>query len=302
MSPRAWIELIVLSFIWGGTFLSVRIALDDLGPLWVVAHRVFWAAVILWAVVLATGGRVPLTARVWIGFLGMGLLNNVFPFTLQAWGQLHIESGLTSILNAGTAIWGALVAALFLADERLTLRKSVGVLVGFFGVATAIGLSNLMAFDLRSLGQLAVVLSTISYAFAGVWGRRMLGRLSPVVSAAGMLLMSSVTMIPIAWVVEGPLVLTLAADTILALAYVTVVATAGAYLLYYRVLGMAGSSNVMLCTLLIAPVAIVLGALFLGEDLAPRAFWGFGILALGLLILNGTVPLPGDAKRAAQKG
>ena len=292
ISSGAWGLLALLSLLWGGTFLSVRVALDELGPLTVVAHRVGWAALVLWLVVFLRRVPVPLTLRAIVGFLGMGLLNNAIPFTLQAWGQLYIESGLTAILNAGTAIWGVLIAAVFFADERLTLRKLVGVSLGFFGVATAIGLSSLASFDLRSLGQLAVVASTISYAFAGVWARKMMNGLSPMVQAAGMLTGSSLMMIPLAWMLEGPLTLSMSAATWGGIGYVTLFATAGAYLLYYRVLDLAGSGNLMLCTLLIAPVAIVLGTVFLGEALKPQAILGFALLALGLLILNGTLRLP----------
>lgn len=291
MTPRAWAELALLSLIWGGVFLSVRVALDEIGPLTIVAHRVGWACLVLWSVVLAAGLSVPLTGRVLVGFLGMGLLNNALPFTLQAWGQLHIESGLTAILNAGTAIWGVLIASIFLADERLSLRKTLGVAIGFLGVVTAIGFANLASFDLRSLGQLAVVASTISYAFAGVWARRYLAGLNPLVQSAGMLTASTLTMVPLAWSVEGPITFALSGGTWAAIGYVTVIATAGAYILYYRVLGMAGAGNLMLCTLLIAPVAIILGALALGEALPLRALIGFAILALGLLILAGRVPL-----------
>ena len=287
ISGRAWGELVLLGAIWGVSFLSIRVALDEIGPLTSVAHRTFWAMLVLWAVVLIMRLPIPKDRRVWFGFLGMGLLNNVIPFALMAWGQLHISSGLTSILNATTAIFGVLVAALFSADERLTLRKTLGVLIGFFGVATAIGLDFLRNFDLSSLAQLAVLLGTVSYAFASVWARTRLSGLSPQVAAAGMLTGASVITLPLAWIVEGPINLSLQPDTTLAIAYYTLIATAGAYLLYYRVLAMAGSGNLMLVTLLVPPVAITLGAWILDEALGPNAYLGFALLALGLVILDG---------------
>ena len=287
ISGRAWGELVLLGAIWGVSFLSIRVALDEIGPLTSVAHRTFWAMLVLWAVVLIMRLPIPKDRRVWFGFLGMGLLNNVIPFALMAWGQLHISSGLTSILNATTAIFGVLVAALFFADERLTLRKTLGVLIGFFGVATAIGLDFLRNFDLSSLAQLAVLLGTVSYAFASVWARTRLSGLSPQVAAAGMLTGASVITLPLAWIVEGPISLSLQPDTTLAIAYYTLIATAGAYLLYYRVLAMAGSGNLMLVTLLVPPVAITLGAWILDEALGPNAYLGFALLALGLVILDG---------------
>jgi drug/metabolite transporter (DMT)-like permease len=287
ISAQAWVFLLVLSVIWGGSFLSVRVALDEIGPLTAVAHRTGWAMLILWVYVGFRRMTVPRGLKIWAAFLVMGILNNVIPFSLMAWGQLHIETGLTSILNASTAIFGVIAAAVFFADERLTLRKGIGVTIGFFGVATAIGLSSLAHFDLRSLGQLAVIGGTMSYALAGVWARKTLGHLPPQIAAAGMVTGSSLVMIPAAWFIEGPISLSLEPRTWIAIGYYAVIATALAYLLYYRVLQMAGSGNLMLCTLMVAPVAIVLGAVVLNEALPLRAYVGFGLLALGLVILDG---------------
>ena len=286
LSPRAWSELLLLSLIWGASFLSIRVALDELAPLTTVAHRVFWAALILWAYVALRRLPVPRDPRVWAAFLIMGILNNVIPFTLMAWGQLHIETGLTSILNAATAIFGVLVASLVFADERLTARRAIGVLLGFAGVVTAIGPDALRSFDLRALGQLAVLAGTLSYAFAGAFARSHLAGLPPQVAAAGMLTGSSLILLPAAMLIDGPIRFDLDPRTWAAIGYYAVFATALAYLLYYRVLAMAGSGNLMLCTLLIPPVAIVLGALVLGEALPARAYAGFAVLGAGLVILN----------------
>lgn len=287
ISARAWGLMALLAVLWGAVFLSVRIALDEIPPMTVVAHRVGWASVVLWAYVFARRMPLPRGARVWIGFAGMGLLNNVIPFSLMAWGQLYIPSGLTSIFNATTAIFGVLVASLLLADERLTRRKAIGVVIGFAGVVMAIGADSLREFDITSLAQLAVLAGTLSYAFAGVWARKMLGGLAPQVAAAGMLTASTLIMVPLAWYFEGPIRLDLTPRTLMALAYASLGATALAYLLYYRVLTLAGSGNLMLVTLLIAPIAIVLGALVLGETLPPNAYSGFALLALGLVIIDG---------------
>lgn len=287
LSAQAWIELLLLAAIWGGIFLANRIALDEIPVFTLVAHRVFWAALILWAVVLIRRLPIPTSATVWFAFLVMGLLNNIVPFALLNWAQLTIESGLTSIFNATTAIFGVLVAALLLPDERLTARKAIGVSLGFLGVATAIGLDNLTDLNPRSLAQLAAVAATLSYAFAGVWARKRLAGQPPQIAAAGMLTGSTVVAIPLAIAIDGPITLSLQTDTWIAITYCASIATAGAYLLYYRVLDMAGSGNLMLVTLLIPPFAIVLGAVVLGETLAPRAFVGFALLALGLVVLDG---------------
>ena len=288
ISPRAWAELILLSAIWGGSFLAIRTALDEIPFVTSVAYRVAIAAAALWTVALIRRAPLGITRAHLVGFLGMGVLNNVIPFTLMAWGQLHIESGLTSILNATTAIFGVLVAAIFLADERLTPRKLIGVGIGFMGVATAIGLGTLMQFDLRSLAQVAVVTGTLSYALAGVWARHWLAGLSPLVAAAGMLSGASLVMIPAALFLDG-VVVPQNPITWAAILYYALIATAFAYMLYFRVLGMAGSGNLMLCTLMVPPVAITLGAWIRDETLDPNAYAGFAALALGLVTLDGRV-------------
>ncbi|MXQ07102.1 EamA family transporter [Alphaproteobacteria bacterium GH1-50] len=289
--------MIGLALIWGGSFLAIRIALDEIPVFSSVAHRVLWAALALWLVVLVLRQPVPRDLRIWGAFLVMGCLNNVIPFSLMAWGQLHIETGLTAILNAATAIWGVLVAAAVFADERLTTRRLIGVLTGFLGVSVAIGLDAFASFDLASLAQLAVIGGTVSYALAGSWARARLKGISPVVSAAGMLTGSSLIMLPLARAMDGPLPLAMAPDTLAAVAYYALMSTALAYLLYYRILAAAGAGNLLLVTLMIAPVAIVLGAVVRGEALGANAYLGFALLALGLLILNGRLGHVGRKSR-----
>ncbi len=289
VSTRAWIEMALLAGIWGASFLSIKVGLDELPFLTLVTHRVVWACLILWAYVLIRRLPVPGNWRIWGAFLVMGLLNNVIPFALMAWGQQFIETGLTSIFNAGTAIFGVLVAALVFADERLTPRKAIGVLVAFLGVAVAIGLDSFRAFDIRSLAQLAVIGGTLSYAFAAAWARKTMQGLSPQVSAAGMLTGSSLILLPAAILIDGVPQIPALPQTYAAIAYFSIIGTALAYLLYYRVLASAGSGNTMLVTLMIPPVAIALGAWVLDERLAPEAFVGFALLGLGLLILDGRI-------------
>lgn len=277
----------MLAALWGAVFFTNRIALNEIGPITLVAHRTFWAALLLWALILMRGITFPKGARLWGAFLIMGLLNNLIPFSLLNFAQLTIESGLASIFNAATAFFGVLLAALFLPDERLTWAKALGVAIGFLGVATAIGLNHLITFDPRSLAQIAALLATLSYGFAGIWARKHLAGCSPTVAAAGMLTCSALMSLPLAHVVEAPLSLQLTASTWASIAYGAALGTAGAYLLYYRLLAAAGSGNLLLVTLLVPPFAILLGTFFLGETLHPRAFAGFALLALGLLVLDG---------------
>lgn len=287
LSTRAWFELFLLGLIWGGSFLAIRTALDEIGPLTSVLFRTGLAAALLWPIAWIRGYRVPKGAAIWGSFLGMGLLNNVVPFSLMAWGQLHIPSGLTSILNATTAIFGVLVAAAVFADERLTPRKMIGVGLGFSGVIVAIGPAALLKFNLTSTAQLAVIAGTFSYACAGAWARKRLSGLPPLIAAVGMLSTSTLIMAPLAVAVEGAPNLTMGAATWAGILYYAVFATALAYLLYYRVLAMAGAGNLMLVTLIIPPTAIMLGAWVRSEDLSAQAYAGFVLLALGLVVLDG---------------
>lgn len=287
MSGRAWLELILLSCLWGGTFFSVAIALDEIGPMTAVLHRVGWAALVLWAVVLIRRHRIPLGLRDWSAFLVMGCLNNVIPFSLMSWGQTQIETGLVSIFNAMTAIFGVLVAAMLLRDERLTPRRGIGVALGFAGVVAITGIDRLGALDPRSLGQYAVLAGTVSYAFASVWGKLRLRGHPPELAAAGMLTGSTILMLPLVLWTEGVPQLALSTPTWVAIGYYAGFATAVAYLLYYRVLAMAGAGNLMLCTLMIPAIAILLGWAFLDETLEPRAYWGLSLIAGGLLVIDG---------------
>jgi len=287
MSTRAWAELVLLSTIWGGVFFALAVAQREIGTLTAVLHRVGWASVLLWLVVAWRGLPVPRQAATWGALLVMGCLNNVIPFCLITWGQTQIGTGLASIFNAMTAVFAVLVAALCLADEPLTGRRVAGVLLGFAGVVVIKGPERLLAFDPQALGAWAVLAGAFSYALAGAWGKRHLRGQPPLVAAAGMLTGSTLMMIPLALAVDGVPTLSLKADTWAAIGYFSVVATSGAYLLYCRVLGMAGAGNLLLCTLIIPPVALFLAVAVLGERLEPQAIAGFALIAAGLAVIDG---------------
>ena len=286
---RAWAELLLLGCIWGASFLSHRIALAEMGFLSIVAFRVTGATLVLWSVVRLRGLPVPRAPKIWASFLAVGALNTALPFSLIVWGQQRIDSGLAGILNASTALFGVVVASLFFADERLTLRRGIGVGLGFCGVAMALGLDRMAGFDPSSLSQLALLGSSLCYAFGGSFARRALHGVAPEVSSAGMLAGAAVVMVPIALWNEGLPSPDHGPQVWGALIYLAVVSTALADLLYYRVLAQAGAGNLSLSTLIVAPVAIVLGAIVFDENLGLNAYAGFGLLALGLMVLDGRV-------------
>lgn len=286
MSPLAWVLMAILALIWGGSFVANRAALTEVPVLTVVALRVSFAAALMWAWVAFRGLPLPRNRRLWQSFAVMGLLNSALPFSLIVWGQRHIDSGLAAILNASTAIFGVLIAALVFSDERLTPRKALGVTVGFGGVVVTIGPAALTHLDLTSLAQLAVLAASLSYAVAGSYSRTRIRGLTPEVAAAGMLTCASLWILPTALVHDGIPSFGWSGEAWAGLLFLSVAASALAYLLNYRILALAGAGNLSLVTLLLAPVAIVLGWAIYGEALGPRVLAGFAVLASGLLLLN----------------
>ena len=287
MDLNSTILLLLLAAVWGGSFFFAEIALREVPPLTITLHRVFWAVPVLALIVRLRKIVVPRSIRVWGAYLVMGALNNAIPFSLIFWGQTQIESGLASILNGTTAMFGAVVAGLLLVDEPLTTKKIVGAGLGIVGVAFIMGPDVLTGFNPSNLAQLAVIGGALSYAFASVWGKTTLAGQPPLMNALGMLLGSTVLMIPIVFVVDGPPQLALSADVWGALLGVAVLSTALAYFLYFAILEKAGAANLMLVTLLIPPFAIGLGVLFLDERMAPEAWIGFAIIALGFAVTDG---------------
>ncbi len=287
MDLTAWAMLLLLALVWGGSFFFAEIALRALSPLSITLHRVVWAVPVLWLVVRFKGYPLPRDPRIWGAYLVMGVLNNAIPFSLIFWGQTHISSGLASILNATTAMIGAVVAGIVLRDEPLTQNKVVGALAALFGVAVIVGPSALFEFSLVDLAQLAVLGATVSYAFAGVWARLALSGQPALVNALGMLMGSSILMVPIVISADGVPELNFPGETWAAVLGLSLMSTAFAYVLYFAILARAGAANLLLVTLLIPPVAITLGHLFLGEVINANAWSGFFVIALGFAITDG---------------
>ncbi len=286
MTGRDWGLLILLSLLWGGAFFFSKIAVGAIGPLTTAACRVSLAALVLLAVVRLGGHRMPTGAAALGAFLVMGMLNNAIPFTLIFWGQTHIDSSLAAILNAMTPVFAVLIAHVATRDEALTPAKGLGVAVALGGVILLIGPAALGGLTAAGWGMLAVLAAGVSYACAGIYGRRFKD-LPVQVAAAGMLCGSSVLLIPTAVVVERPWVFDPGAVQVAAVVGLALLSTALAYLLYFRILQSAGATNVALVTFLIPVSALALGVLILGERLEPLAFGGMALIFAGLGIIDG---------------
>ena len=281
------ILLTLLALIWGGSFFLAAVVLKEVPPITVALFRVVGALPALALFVWFKGVSLPRNLKVWSAYLVMGALNNAIPFSLIFWSQTQITSGLTSILNGAKGVTGVIVAGLLLHDERLTAHKLIGVVIGFFGVALTIGLDAMRSFDIQSLAPLAVLLAGLSYSLAGVWAKLRLSGQAPEMNALGMIMGSSLLLIPTALWLDGPPSLELMASTWTALLVLAVLCTSVPYLLYFNILKRAGSGNLMLVTLLIPPIAIGLGVIFLKESLQGTALMGFALIALGLTIIDG---------------
>lgn len=289
MTARDWTLLLILSLLWGGSFFFTAIAVREIPPLTLVLCRVGIAAPALFVCLKLAGTRIPLSRAALGAFFGMGVLNNLVPFTLLFWAQTSITSGLASILNATTPIFSMLVAHFMLADEKMAPNKMAGVLAGITGVAVLIGGNALGGIDTSTLCIIACLGAALSYGFASVFGRRFraLG-IPPGAGALGQLGASTLMMLPIALAIDMPWRLPMpGTGALLATLGLALASTALAYLIYFRLLATAGAVNAALVTLLIPPSAILLGSGFLGEGLEPRHLAGMGLIGIGLLAVDG---------------
>ena len=290
VSPFAWALILSLALLWGGSYFLTGFVLLELPPLTVAALRIGIAAVLLHLLRPVLGFDLPWTAAVWTPFLVMGLLNNAIPFSLIAWSQTEIASGLASILNATTPMLTALVAHALTRNEKLTPVKVLGIAAGFIGVVVLIGGDALVqALSGSVLGQMACLGAALSYAFAAVFGRRFAAMgVKPITIAAGQLTCGGLLLLPVALWVEQPWTLAaVSAETWGAMFCIAALSTALAYIIYFRILALAGAVNSLLVTFLMPPVAIVLGAVFLGERLAGSDFAGMALILAGLACIDG---------------
>jgi drug/metabolite transporter (DMT)-like permease len=286
---RVWIWLLALSVLWGGSFFFSKVALGELDPFTVVFGRVALAALALNIALAATTTSLFSWQAPWRAFFAMGFVNNALPFSLIFWGQTEIASGLASILNATTPLFTLVVAHLLTEDEKIDRTKIAALIAGLAGVTMLIG-PDLLLGGSNYWGQLACLGAAVSYAFAGVYGRRFRAMgIAPMEAAAGQVTASAVLILPIMLLIEGPWALPAApSPTVwLALAGLALLSTALAYVLYFRILAVAGATNLLLVTFLIPVTAILLGAIVLGERLQPRQFGGMALIGVGLAVIDG---------------
>jgi len=289
MTLPEWGMLLALATVWGGSFFFNSIAVQELPVFTVVLSRVALAAILLLAILRLRAERMPRDRHVWAAFFGMGLLNNAIPFSLIVWGQQHVASGVASILNASTPLFTVLFAHFLTRDERMTRGKLAGVLIGFVGVSVMIGTEALRDVGVHVAAQVMCLAGAVAYAFAGIYGRRFRAMgISPMTTATGQVVASSLVLLPLVLVIDRPWALAAPGLTAIgALIGVAAISTALAYVLYFRILVTAGATNLLLVTFLIPVSAILLGTLFLGEVLLARHVAGMALIGAGLAAIDG---------------
>ncbi len=302
-NKQAWIGFGILSLVWGSSYFFIRIGVEQLPPFQLVFIRTAIAAVGLNLVIYARGKRLPTDWPSMRDLLVLGILNTVLPFALITWGEVQIESSLASVLQ-GTAALFTLVAAHFLfADERITWRKLSGLLIGFAGVVILAGRSGDADLSgttprLHLLGQLAVVLASLCYAFGNTYGRKaMQNRLEPIVTAGGALTVAAVVTGIIAYGAplvggEPPLGLGELTPRVLgAVMTLGLLNTFVAYLIYYSLIAALGAARTSMVTYVIPVVGILLGTIVLHEQIDLRLLIGAILIVGSIAIVNLNVAL-----------
>ncbi|BAM89668.1 hypothetical protein S58_36750 [Bradyrhizobium oligotrophicum S58] len=284
MDARDWSLLGLLSLLWSGSFIFNGLALKELPPLTLVLLRIVLAAAILLPVLRLRGLGFPKGIAGWRPFFAVALFNNVVPFCLIVIGQTFITSGLASVLNATTPLFTILVMALA-GEERLSARRTAGLVVGLVGVVILRGGASLDGY-----GVLFGLGASLSYGVAALLVRRHLAHSPPLATATFQLTASSVMMLVISSVVDQPWRLQMPGlQTWLAVISLAALSTAFAYIVFFQVLRRSGATNVTLVTLLIPLTTIFLGSLVLGESISLREIYGALVIGSALLVIDGRI-------------
>ena len=284
--------LFVLAAVWGASYLFIKVAVDEVAPAPMMAMRTLLAAAVLITYVVWRFGWELTRAEArlaWRHFLILGALNAAVPFWLIAWGEQHIDSGLAAVVQASVPIFNALIALKVLPHERLNGTRALGLGIGIVGVAVVTGIHPSGGW-LAIAGALAVVLSSLSYASAGVYGQLAVSGTTGPVLAAGSMLIGGLILLPLAlFQLPDAVPSWEATGSILAL---SLLGTALAQLILYRILALHGSARLSLVTYLMPGFALLYGATILDEKLTVATLVGLVLILGGVALASGAVRLP----------
>lgn len=283
--------LALLALLWGGSYGLIKIALETITPVTLVAVRTSLAAALLWCVVWWSGLAVPRGVSRWRELTVQSAINYIIPFTMITWGQQYVDSGLAGVLNSTSPVFVFLFTALWTRHEALGGMKFAGAAIGLAGVTLIVGVEALRGLGVASAGQAAIVLATASYGLAAIYGKRF-ADVSPVVVAAATLTLAALCLTPVSFIVEAPFALEPSVRSLSALTALAVLSTALAFVIYFRLMTTLGSLGTASVAYLRAGVAALIGVVLLGEPLTATLVFGLAAVVIGVAAINGQVPSP----------
>ncbi|RWN38283.1 EamA family transporter [Mesorhizobium sp.] len=287
--------LVALAVLWGASYTFIKIGVETIPPVTLIAARTLIAGGILLALIRWRGLALPRDAASWHRFAFQACLNSVVPFTLIASAERSLDAGLATILNATSPIFTFLLTALITRHEPVTMRKLFGVGAGMSGICLIVGTQALGGLGHQLWAQLAVVAATVCYAGAAIFGRGFKG-LDPMIPAAGSMLCGAAILVPLSLVFDRPWTLAPSTASILALLGLSVFSTALAFCIYFRLIHTLGSVGTTSQAYLRVPIGVGIGAVFLGESLGPATWWGMAFVVAGVAAMT----IPARQARLAQ--
>lgn len=277
--------LLLLSALWGSSYAFIKLGIATIPPVTLIAGRTVIAGTLLLMILRWCGVAMPLDAAHWRKFFIQSLLNSAIPFTLIAWGEQSLDSGLAVILNSTSPIFTFLLGNLLLRQEKATWPRLVGVVAGLGGVTLIVGMTALQGLGSQTVAALAIVAATICYAGAALFGRQFRG-LNPMIPAAGSLIAGSIILVPISLILDKPWTLAPSMESVAALLALAVLCTALALVIYFRLLELLGSLGTVAQAYLRVPFGVAIGLLFMGETLAPTAGIGLVLVIAGVFAMT----------------
>ena len=286
--------LLILGTIWGSSYMFIKVIVAEAPAFTLVAGRLTLAAIIMWGILRTRGLSLPRSRRIWRAYAVLGLLGAAIPYSLISWGEQYISSGLASLLQATTPIFTVILAHFLTDDERVTIPKIIGVIIGFVGVGIlmlsdpSLRLGSVQATGLRVnlLGQLAIVGSSLCYALTAIYIRSRLQGQPPLVSATGQLTMGMVYMLPASLLIDRPFDLSPSLPALASWLGLTLLGTVVAYVIYFTLFERTSATFVTMVTYIIPVNGLLLGALVLNEQLNVTMLGSLALILLGVLLVR----------------
>ncbi len=285
MKPKDWFIFFLLGGIWSSSFLWIKIAVQEIGPVTLVACRVLFGLVFGIIVVAVTRTRLPRDARQWLPLLVLGISNVAIPFFLISWGEQAIDSAVAAILDATVPLFAIVIAHVALHDDKITVPKTLGLLMGFAGVVVLMS-KDIGASPGSLLGQGAVVLASVFYAASSVYARKSTENTPGILRSVGPLLSSTAVMWLAVPLVEHPVQLPRLPITWIALLWLGILGSGFAFILLYYLIHAIGPTRSTMVTYVFPLGGVILGVAFLGEQLTWQLLVGALLIVASLAVAN----------------